>query len=107
MIDLVIRGGTVVTPEGERRADIAIEGERISGIGHVGAASREIDARGKRRVCGSDDAKRRKSDSAVYEDPGGERVDDVCRQKRDRDRPYDVHRLQIASKHHVQHQRRH
>ena len=47
MIDLVIRGGTVVTPEGERRADIAIEGERISGIGHVGAASREMDARGK------------------------------------------------------------
>ena len=36
-----------MTPEGERRADIAIEGERISGIGEVGLASREIDARGK------------------------------------------------------------
>ena len=47
MIDLAIRGGTVVTPEGERRADIAIAGERISGIGDVGPAQREIDARGK------------------------------------------------------------
>jgi dihydropyrimidinase len=42
-----VHGGTVVTPEGERRADIAIDGERISGIGEVGPASREIDARGK------------------------------------------------------------
>jgi dihydropyrimidinase len=42
-----VRGGTVVTPEGERRADIAIDGERISRIGEVGPASREIDARGK------------------------------------------------------------
>jgi dihydropyrimidinase len=47
VIDLAVRGGTVVTPEGEHRADIAIEGERISGIGDVGPASREIDARGK------------------------------------------------------------
>jgi dihydropyrimidinase len=47
VIDLAIRGGTLVTPEGERRADIAIDGERISGIGHVGPASREIDADGK------------------------------------------------------------
>ena len=42
-----MRGGIVVTPEGERRADIAIDGERISRIGEVGPASREIDARGK------------------------------------------------------------
>jgi len=41
-----VRGGTVVTPGGERRADIAIDGERISRIGEVGPASREIDARG-------------------------------------------------------------
>ena len=47
MTDLAIRGGTVVASEGERRADIAIDGERISGIGDVGTASREIDARGK------------------------------------------------------------
>jgi len=45
--DIAIRGGTVVASEGERRADIAIDGERISGIGDVGTASREIDARGK------------------------------------------------------------
>ena len=47
MTDIAIRGGTVVASEGERRADIAIDGERISGIGDVGTASREIDARGK------------------------------------------------------------
>lgn len=47
MIDVAIRGGTVVTPEGERRVDIGTEGERISAIGDVGTASREIDARGK------------------------------------------------------------
>src|SRR5207237_10835405 len=45
--DIAIRGGTVVTPEGERRADIAVDGERISAIGEVGPASREIDAKGK------------------------------------------------------------
>jgi dihydropyrimidinase len=45
--DLVIRGGTVVTPDGEGHADIGIVGERISGIGTLGSASREIDARGK------------------------------------------------------------
>ena len=36
-----------MAPEGERRADVGIEGERISRIGDVGSASREIDARGK------------------------------------------------------------
>jgi dihydroorotase len=45
--DLAIRGGTLVTPEGERRADIAVDGERISAIGDVAPASREMDARGK------------------------------------------------------------
>src|SRR5207245_2529468 len=44
---LAIRGGTVVTPDGERRADLAIDDERISAIGDVPRASREIDARGK------------------------------------------------------------
>jgi dihydropyrimidinase len=48
VIDLAIRGGTVVTSEGERRADVAIDGERISAIGDVpSTASREIDASGK------------------------------------------------------------
>jgi dihydropyrimidinase len=46
--DLAIRGGTVVTPDGERQVDVAIDGQRISGIGDVPTTgSREIDARGK------------------------------------------------------------
>ena len=52
MIDLAIRGGTVVTPEGERRVDVAIDGEHISAIGDIGKASREIDARGKLVIPG-------------------------------------------------------
>ncbi|HVD51700.1 MAG TPA: amidohydrolase family protein, partial [Candidatus Udaeobacter sp.] len=47
MTEIAIRGGTVVTPDGERRADIAVDGERITAIGDVAPASREIDARGK------------------------------------------------------------
>ena len=47
MIELAIRGGLVVTPDGERHADIAISGGNISAIGDVGSALREIDARGR------------------------------------------------------------
>ena len=47
MTEIAIRGGTVVTPEGVRRADVAVDGERISAIGDVAPSSREIDARGK------------------------------------------------------------
>src|SRR5439155_751032 len=46
-IDLAIRGGLVVTPDGEQRVDIAVAGERIAAIGEVRAASKELDARGK------------------------------------------------------------
>ena len=47
MSDLVIRGGRVVTPDGAIEADIAIEGESISGITRgIGAGKREIDTRG-------------------------------------------------------------
>src|SRR5438874_13384267 len=47
MTDLVIRGGTAVLPDGVRRADIAIEDGRITGIDADSAAGREeIDARG-------------------------------------------------------------
>jgi dihydropyrimidinase len=52
VIDLVIRGGTVVTREGERHADVGIEGGRISAVGDVGKAAREIDARGKLVIPG-------------------------------------------------------
>ena len=47
MIDLAVRGGLVVTPDGERHADVAISAGRITAIGEVGPASREIGAKGK------------------------------------------------------------
>lgn len=56
--DLVIRGGTLVTPEGQRRADIAIDGERIARIVDAGTsleAVREIDAVGKHVIPGAID----------------------------------------------------
>jgi dihydroorotase len=60
--DIVIRGGTVVTPDGIRPADIAISGERISAILEPGAASeaasagaRVIDASGKHVIPGAID----------------------------------------------------
>jgi imidazolonepropionase-like amidohydrolase len=33
MTDLIVRGGTVVTAAGSRRADVAVEGARIAAIG--------------------------------------------------------------------------
>ena len=46
--DLVIRGGTVGTSTASYVADVAIKGEEIVAIGRdLGAAGREIDARGK------------------------------------------------------------
>ncbi len=50
MHDLVIRGGTVVDGTGQapRRADVAIDGDRIVAVGDdVGSGRREIDARGQ------------------------------------------------------------
>jgi len=47
VIDLVVRGGTVVAPEGRRRADVAIEGGRIVDVSpEVTGGRSEIDARG-------------------------------------------------------------
>ncbi|PWT98767.1 MAG: allantoinase AllB [Terriglobia bacterium] len=47
MSDLVIRGGTLVAPDGLRRADLAIEDERISAIApELRGAAEEIDATG-------------------------------------------------------------
>ena len=37
--DLILRGGTVVTPGGETRADIGVNGERIAFIGDLSSAS--------------------------------------------------------------------
>jgi allantoinase len=45
--DIVIRGGTVVRPDGRQQADISIEGGRITAIAaELGGARQEIDARG-------------------------------------------------------------
>jgi len=49
MAQLIIRGGTVVTAEGRRRADVAVDGGRISAIEDALPASadaREVDAGG-------------------------------------------------------------
>ena len=37
--DLILRGGTIVTPGGEMQADIGIRGERIARIGDLSDAS--------------------------------------------------------------------
>ena len=47
MGESVIRGGTLVTPEGLLRADVAIEGGRIQTIGpELPGSAEEIDAHG-------------------------------------------------------------
>jgi allantoinase len=47
MSRIVVRGGTLVTPDGEQRADIAIEDGRIAAIApELPGAGTEIDARG-------------------------------------------------------------
>lgn len=47
MADVTIRGGTLVTPEGPKRADLSIDGERIANIApELSAGATDIDARG-------------------------------------------------------------
>ncbi len=56
--DVVIRGGTLVTPEGTRAADLVVEGERIAAIVEPGTtvdAARTIDAAGKHVIPGAID----------------------------------------------------
>lgn len=46
--DLVLRGGTIASPAGSARADLAVKGETIVAIGRgLPPGKREIDARGK------------------------------------------------------------
>ena len=45
MLDLIIRGGDVVTPHGVVQGDIAVAGETIAAIAAVGALSAEPAAR--------------------------------------------------------------
>ena len=51
MLDLIIRGGNVVTPDGAGDKDVGIQGEQIAGIAAPGSleveAKRIIDANGK------------------------------------------------------------
>jgi len=56
MIDLVIRGGTLVTPHGTVQADIGIRGEHIAVIGLDLAGRDELDASGKLVLPGAIDA---------------------------------------------------
>jgi dihydropyrimidinase len=59
MIDLVIRGGRVVTPDGVGDWDVAIEGERIAAVAAPGTLPRDVgrvvDATGKLVVPGGID----------------------------------------------------
>jgi dihydropyrimidinase len=60
MLDLIIRGGDVVTPQGVARCDVAIQGETIAAVAAPGAlaeatATRVIDAAGKIVIPGGVD----------------------------------------------------
>ena len=60
MLDLIIRGGDVVTPQGVARCDVAIKGETIAAVAAPGAlteatATRVIDAAGKIVIPGGVD----------------------------------------------------
>ena len=55
MLDLVITGGQVVTPQGVADMDVGVQGEKIAALGWPGTLSgggRAIDARGKIVVPG-------------------------------------------------------
>src|SRR3989442_14325767 len=57
MLDLVIRGGRVVTPSGVGLWDVGVQGERIAALGAPGTleAGRVVDASGKVVVPGGID----------------------------------------------------
>src|SRR5262249_12347033 len=59
MLDLIIRGGDVVTPQGVARCDVAIKGETIAAVAAPGTleadATRVIDAAGKIVIPGGID----------------------------------------------------
>ena len=54
MLDLIIRGGDVVTPQGVVRCDVAVKGETIAAVAAPGtleaATTRAIDAAGTARA---------------------------------------------------------
>ena len=60
MLDIIIRGGDVVTPQGVQRCDLAVKGETIAAVAAPGAladsdATRIIDATGKIVIPGGID----------------------------------------------------
>jgi dihydropyrimidinase len=59
MLDLIIRGGDVVTPQGVARCDVAVKGETIAAVAAPGtldaSATRAIDAAGKIVIPGGID----------------------------------------------------
>ncbi len=55
MYDLVIRGGTVVTPEALLTTDIGIFGEKIAALGDGLEGKAEVDASGKLVLPGAID----------------------------------------------------
>jgi dihydropyrimidinase len=46
-LDLVVRGGTVVTAEGQTRADVGVRDGLVAQLGGAMTAAREVDARGR------------------------------------------------------------
>lgn len=54
-MDLVIKNGTLITPEGAFKADVGIEGERIAAIGEGLTAPNVLDAAGKYVLPGAID----------------------------------------------------
>lgn len=59
MVDLLVHGGTVVSPSGSELLDVAVEGERIAAVGPPGSLGREakrlLDASGKLVLPGAID----------------------------------------------------
>jgi dihydroorotase len=73
--DLLIVGGTVVTPDGQRRADVVIDGERISAVvepGTGGSAGRTIDATGRHVLPGAVDV------HSHHREPGFTHKEDIA-----------------------------
>lgn len=56
MLDLVIQNGTIATPEGAKKTDIGVAGERIAAIGSGLSGRRTIDASGLLVLPGAIDA---------------------------------------------------